>query len=335
MGQVDEARSIGLTSVKFLGPGELFQNPDLFKILDAFEERQLPIGIFTKGAELGSDELAARAQGHNGIRNGLFGTGASKRLVERIAEYETVRILLGFNSFFPQRQDALVGSTGVKENYRQNEYGRFSSRGVKNYTEKRDRALELLVKYGFNDPARDQRLTLVATPVLKNQVDEVPAMYEWAARRNMPIIIAPSMESGPKAMQLMQIQTGQKREHDWVKDLYVSIYSRAIETGITTMSQLRERGISSYMGLEACNQVSNGLFMRLNGQVKICPGSSYEPHIFGNIHDTPLIKLWLASSSYQRGRVKNDWCQAKVTGLPERLQGEVMDELERKYERQR
>src|SRR3989338_10994711 len=99
---IDDARKIGLQRIKFLCPGELFQNPDLFDILDAAKKRNLPISIFTKGAELGDNELAEKVYGNIGIKT-------AKDLVDRIAEYSNVRILLGFNSFYPSRQNRMVG----------------------------------------------------------------------------------------------------------------------------------------------------------------------------------------------------------------------------------
>lgn len=191
---IDDARTIGLHSIKFLGPGELFQNPNLFEILDAAENRQLPISIFTKGAELGDDTLANYVYGHLGIR-----TAAA--LVDRLRQYSCVRVLLGFNSFDPRVQDLMVGSHGVT-GYYEIENGSFTKRGVARYTEKRNQALVNLVTAGFNQPEYGQRLSLIAAPVRLDQISEIPEMYIWAARRNIPLVIAPTMESGPKAVGL-------------------------------------------------------------------------------------------------------------------------------------
>ena len=59
---VEQAQALGLESVKFLGPGELLMNPELFRILNFFEERNIVIGIFTKAALLGNDKLAMQYQ---------------------------------------------------------------------------------------------------------------------------------------------------------------------------------------------------------------------------------------------------------------------------------
>src|ERR1700761_3863929 len=262
---IDEARTIGLSSIKFLGPGELLQNPDLFDILDAAEERKLPLSIFTKGAELGDDSLAEQTFGPLGIRN-------AADLVQRISQYSCVRILLGFNSFDPRRQDRITGSYGVTGNYViRNRL--FEKRGVEKYTEKRNRALTLLCGAGFNNPTRGQRLSLIAAPVGLDQAEEITEMYVWAARRNIPLVIAPTMESGPKSVGLMRYNKRKDPDHEKLRCLYISVYSRAIEEGITSLNQIEWNGISAYMGTAACNQVANGLFVRLNGQVQMCPGS--------------------------------------------------------------
>src|SRR3989338_9996464 len=142
MKNIDDAIRIGLQSIKFLGPGEMFQNPDLFDILDALKERNMPISIFTKGAELGDDELARKSYGSLGITT-------AKQLVERVASYDNVRILLGFNSFFSSKQNKMVGSTNSGVSYEIID-GKFVNRGISDYTTKRDNALVNLVNAGFN-----------------------------------------------------------------------------------------------------------------------------------------------------------------------------------------
>ena len=56
--------------------------------------------------------------------------------------------------------------------------------------------LKLLVKYGFNDPAKGKRLALVAAPVTPEVSDETVVMYEWAMHRNITVITIPTMVSG-------------------------------------------------------------------------------------------------------------------------------------------
>lgn len=324
MGVIDQAREIGVHSIKFLGPGELFQNPDLFDILDAIEERGLPFSVFTKGAELGDNELAEQMYGHLGITT-------AEELVARIAEYKTLRILLGFNSLLPERQDKMVGSYSATANYIV-EDGKFVNRGVVDYTEKRDEALFNLIEAGFNDPEKGQRLSLIAAPVYLSQIDEIPSMYAWAAERNIPLLVVPTMESGPKAQKLTRSVRHKDPSYEKLINLFVTVYESAVTNGIMTYDQIKKQGISAYAGTDPCNQVANGLYVRLNGQVKICPGSSQAKHIYGNIHDTSLVELWTQSPNYRLGRLHNNWCPGKSKGLPNYVQEEVMKRLAEKYE---
>lgn len=316
---IDDAREIGLRSIKFLGPGEIFQNPNLFDILDAAEKRSLPISIFTKGAELGDDTLASYIYGHLGI-------GTARDLVKRLSQYSCVRFLLGFNSFDPHRQDLMVGSHGVTGSYRINN-GVFVKRGVSQYTDKRNQALVNLVAAGFNRPETGQRLSLIAAPVALDQSDEIPEMYVWAARRNIPLVIAPTMESGPKAIGLMNFNRKIDPSHDQLIDLFVAVYSKAIAEGITNLQRLQSEGISAYIGTAPCNQVSNGLYLRLNGQIQKCPGASDSTSLFGNIHTESIIQIWQKSSNYFDKNAENNWCRAKMLGMPLWLQSEVLSRL--------
>ena len=325
MDVVVDARLIGLKSTKFLGPGEMFQNPDLFDILDAFEKRGLPISIFTKGSELGSDELAVKNFGNQGIKS-------AKGLVNIVSKYECVRILLGFNSFFSDRQDRMVGSSATTRDYQITD-GAFTSRGVTNYTEKRNQALVNLVEVGFNNPNRGQRLSLIAAPVSLEQIDEIPSMYVWAAKRNIPLVIAPTMESGPKSIGLSNLNKRIDPNHEKLVQLMTAVYDTAIENGIMPLEQIRNEEVSAYMGTSPCNQVANGLYLRLNGRIQMCPGRSDSSAIYGNIHQTPLAEIWVNSPNYRMGAKINNWCTAKTEGRPKNVQTEVLRRLVEKYQK--
>lgn len=317
---IDDARGFGLTSIKFLGPGELFNNRDLFDILDACEERGLEINIFTKGAELGDDALARRYYEEAGI-------SSAKELVERLKDYSTLRLLLGFNSFDAERQNKMIGSFGRATNYAVEGLA-FTNRGVVNYTAMRDKALKNLVDAGFNAPESEQRLSLIATPLDVNQIDEIAEMYVWAAERNIPLITAPTMESGDKAQNMMRSNEKRDPVHEQVIGMYTKIYQRALERGILDKAQIKAQGISSYPGTAPCNQVANGLFLRLNGQVQMCPGRSSSDAVYGNIHDDPLAKIWVRSFNYGLGAKMNNWCPAKTTGMPASIVPEIEKRLD-------
>ncbi len=327
-----DAKKIGLHSIKFLGHGEFLQNPDAFDILDALGELDLKFSIFTKGVEVAVDKLAEMFHGRKGIRTG-------EDLAKRLSEYNNVRILQHFLSFDEKRQDAASGSKGVTRFYDIYENMGFDQkrRGVPNYTNLRNRAVEIWGKY-FINPDRSikecgQKLTLVATPFEPEQIDEASEMYMWAARRDIPLVIAPTMESG-RGRNLKKAELNKGDAYfDGIIDVYVDVYSAAIDSGITTLERIRDDGLSAYIGTSPCNQVANGLMMRLNGQIKMCPGPDKDNHgaVYGNVHERTLAELWIESPNYQLGRLTNNWCTAKTSVLPGDLRPKIMEKLERKY----
>ena len=291
------AKRFGLESVKFLGIGEIFKSPRLFEILDDLQAENIKIGIFTKGSALGDDETA-KSCGYEGIYT-------AEDLVKRIFEYQNVSILLGANSFNPIFQDAMVGCG--------------KDGGVINYTQKRNKALQLLVKYEFNNPRKGKRLALIAAPVTPQVSDETVEMYEWAMRRNITVVTIPTMVSGKGANELEWLlgqfenneilierydpgrkMTREQRYTEWVVDFYTDIYLRALDMGITNLETLKIEGISGYAGVAKCQQKHNGMYIRLPGTVQECPGRCVGAEILEDVRVQNLITTWLGSINYDR-----------------------------------
>lgn len=256
------AKRFGLESIKFLGIGEIFKISNLFDILNDLKALDIKIGIFTKGTALGDDTIAKNC-GYTGVVN-------AEDLVRKLSEYDNVSILLGANSFVPEIQDRMVGCG--------------KDGGVVSYTEKRDKALQLLVKYGFNDPNKGKRLALVAAPVTPEVSDETVVMYEWAMHRNITVITIPTMVSGKGTDELEWLmnqfetndelinrfdaehnKTREQRYVEWLVDFYSDIYMAAINMGITDLKTLQKKGISGYAGAAKCQQMHNGMYVRLPG----------------------------------------------------------------------
>jgi hypothetical protein len=164
---VEKAKELGLETVKFLGPGELLHNPKLFEILDFFEQENINIGIFTKGIILGDDELAQKN----------FGISA-KELCQKLTDYSRVRLLVGFIS----------ADIGI-------EHARLQT-SIENFSEKRNTGIENLAEVGMNSDINKQRLALICAPVLRDNIDEAIEIFKWGTRRNIPVVLAPTMVSG-------------------------------------------------------------------------------------------------------------------------------------------
>ncbi len=140
--KVEEGIQLGLESVKFLGPGELLMNSELFRVLDFLTERNIVIGIFTKAAFLGSDDLAMRYQ-----------KMSSEELVHRLTAYQNTTFLVGARSFYPTRENKYI-----PQNRR--EYAkRFDYHAARNL------AIERLCSSGMNADLRRQRLAIIDSPV--------------------------------------------------------------------------------------------------------------------------------------------------------------------------
>src|SRR3989338_7613685 len=87
---LDQARELGLESIKFLGPGELLEKRELWEVLDYTRNHNIVIGIFTKAGVLGNDWLA---QKYHGV--------GSEELLKRLLEYKNVNYYLEGRSFDP------------------------------------------------------------------------------------------------------------------------------------------------------------------------------------------------------------------------------------------
>ncbi|WP_207659095.1 radical SAM protein [Anaerobacterium chartisolvens] len=307
-----QAKRFGLESVKFLGIGEIFSNAQLFNILDDIRNEGLIIAIFTKGTALGDDETAKNCN-YKGIET-------AEDLVERISQYHNVSILLGANSFVPDFQDTMVGCG--------------KDGGVKDYTYKRNRALKLLIKHKFNDPQYGKRLALIAAPVTPKVSDETVEMYEWAIKRNMPVVTIPTMVSGKGSGELewllgqfeydetlikrydpQKVLTREQRYTQWLIDFYSDIYVKALQLGIYDMDTLNNEGLSGYAGAAKCQQSHNGMYIRLPGSVQECPGRCIGAEIIEDLREQSLLATWIGSINHDRTVNCRALCSVKMKDL--------------------
>ena len=295
---IEQGKELGLKTIKLLGRGEHTEHPRLLEYLEEVNRLGIVPLMFTKGHVIGDDEMARKYHGHRGIRSG-------EDLAKRLAELNA-RILLGFRSF-----DTVVEDRGVGN--------------VWGYSEKRNRALELLVQQGFNQH-HPTHIGLMAIPVTKETIGDVFEIYTWGKERNMGVCVTPSMVSGRGAKQVRQID---EEFSEGLINLYTKIYAWNIGRGIHTLDQLREEGVSAYAGLRPCQQVGCGLYVTLFGDVYICPGDDSPNVKFGNIRDKSLKDIWEASPNFKRAGHFNYHCPAKDgKTIPRNLYAEVLRRLE-------
>lgn len=293
------AKRLGLRSVKFLGAGDPFENFRFLEFLRFLKQENIIPLIFTKGHVLGDDALVKKYFSYLGVHDG-------ESLAKEMDECN-VSVMLGFNSFDDITQAKLVGSSV-------------------DYVRARNRALELLVNQGLS-ASIPTRLALAANPITKLNIEEAFEIYEWGRRRNLYVIVTPTMVSG-RAKKQATWKAITPSLHQLV-NLYLKIYSFNIDNGLQTIEQVIDEGISAYAGGHPCNQVSTGLYVTLGGTVLSCPG---DVAVEGNIWENGLEEIWQKSNNYSRRGVFNNKCIAKDgKSMPVQLYDEVLRQLKFKY----
>ncbi len=280
---IDQGKELGLESIKILGAGEPFENPNFLLLIKEIRRRNIDIAIFTKGHVLGSNQLTEKFFGHQGIKN-------SNQLIETLNDLE-VSILLGFNSFHPNIQEDFVGLNKRKWKFDEN------------FISLRNNALHKLVKYGFNKFVEDQptRLALIAAPIKPINIDEIFDIYRFGRRRNMYVVSCPTTYSGLGKIEFEK--ENKDYNFNWyiekLKDLYTKIYLWNIKTNLMTLEQFKDEGVSLYPGAHPCNQVAAGMYITLKGKVIRCPGRDENgAEIFHDVREKPLKEIWANSSNY-------------------------------------
>lgn len=301
---IDQAKQLGLESVKFLGPGELLANPELFKILDMFAERNVIIGIFTKGAIIGNDSLSKHYHGID-----------STELTRRLVLYPNVTFLVGGRSFDPDFENIKFIPQNKKE----------FNEGF-NYHQARNTAMERLCLAGMNADLMRQRMAIACSPVTAQNIEGAFEIYKWGVERNIPVYIPPTMVSG-KGHGLVKSAHDVKFEQDYI-DLAVQLYVWTIERGIMSLEQLRHEGPHPYIGLAPCNQLTHGLYIHYDGAVWRCPGNDTPNFVVHpDVRKKPLLDIWTNSVNY-RINLFNNRCVKDGISLPRRFYKEVLEGVE-------
>lgn len=302
---IRQAKKLGLKSIKILGRGEPFQNKKFLQFLRDMTKMKIGVAVFTKGHVLGSDALVK-------AYNKDYGIETSEQLIKELKKLK-VSILLGFNSFDKKTQEAYIG---------------IDKSPIKNYVKSRDRALTLLVKYGFNKYRRGKptRLCLCSAPIKPESIDDYFEIYKWGRVRNMYVLTCPTTVSGKgidefeRAVKTYKKKKQSKSGHDkYIEDLqalYEKVYLWAIKTNLIPEKKFREEGVSLYPGCHPCNQTASGFFLNLSGQVVQCPGRATGNALFAkDIRKYKSLKdLWVGCLNYKRAKNSkkfNFYCPAR------------------------
>jgi MoaA/NifB/PqqE/SkfB family radical SAM enzyme len=305
-----EAKSLGLEAIRILGAGEPFENKDFLGFITELKKLNIRAGIFTKGHVIGDDDLVKKYNAHYGITTG-------KQLVEKLYALGAT-IIIGFNSFDTEVQDYMVGAGNL----------------VKNYSQKRNKALKLLIDAGFNS-ADPTRIALYVAPITPQNIEDVFEIYKWGRMRNLYVISTATMVSGKGKEQKdrQEKEYGKKKFEDALIKLYTRINIWNIEQGIISADALNEQGVSSYAGCFPCNQASCGMYVTLKGKIVRCPGRDDADSTFcEDIRKSDLKKVWMSSENYKRAGTFNNHCPAKDGyTIPLRLYSEVLKNVNKHF----
>ena len=284
-----EAKELGLESIKFLGPGELTTNPELFDILNFFKNENIVVGMFTKAALMGSDYLA---QKYHGI--------SSKEFVDRLTAYDNITFLVGGRSFVPSIENKYIPTKDP------------SLRGKFNYHKARNLALERLCSAGMNADKGKRRLAIMTNPVSPETIDSVFDIFKWGTERNIPVYVTTTMVSG-KGHQMIKSQQEIDFENQY-QDLSVSIYNYLLGIRVISKERLLHEGVSPYVGVAPCNQLTHGLYIHYDGEVWRCPGNDTEKFVVHkNVRESNLLDIWINSKNYGINKLNNQCVKDGVT----------------------
>jgi len=291
---LQEAKSLGLRSVKLIGPGEPLEERGLLSFLRMLREMDITPLIFTKGHVLGNDLLSMRIH-----KMDVLALCAALKDLD-------VSILLGTTSFDQATEDGIVGRNG--------------------YHLKRQIALENLDLYGFNKfiPGQATRLAFVCTPITPANIDEMFEIYKFARKIHAQPILAPTMVAGRALDNLCQMVPSTED----LLELYVKINLLNLERGITSIEEIRSIGITAYAGAAPCNQVAVGMFLRGDGKVLRCPGDDIS--IQGDLREKSLTEIWENSENRRvySGQFNNGCPPKEGRSFPARFFDMVMERLE-------
>jgi MoaA/NifB/PqqE/SkfB family radical SAM enzyme len=258
----EEFAALGGKSIKILGEGEPMLRKDMLLLLAKISELGMTPILFTCGDTLGSEELAQRIHHRScdQIVQYLYEIGATVML-----KYEK------------KEQDHIVQREG--------------------YSVLREKALRRLLNSSFNKhyPSR----LGFAVVLLKDNYDEVPAVFDFALENNIYPLVCPLMPIG-------------KMEDPVARDSYSP---KPCEIGSLTLKLvgLRERRniqsseLSDFPGGLPCDIARAGMYMDDVGNLKVCEADE----TVGNVRDSSLADLWRACS-----RIKDKkYGHARWTGL--------------------
>jgi MoaA/NifB/PqqE/SkfB family radical SAM enzyme len=239
---IDQAAALGARSINWVGAGEPTIDPDFWEIIEHIAKSGITPIIYSEGAlRLTKRDFVKR----------LYAVGAT--------------VVLKVNSLWDHEyQNAIVR-------------GASNNSAADSYTQRRNRALELLLEEGFADC--DPTRLAMDTIISKQNMAEVPALHRYARKHNIFVLFVNYLPSG--------------RSTDGVSDALTREQQLAVFEELAQIDAeefgIIHRSKFPYAGGVPCSIRGTGLFVKITGQVFDCPG---ELMPLGNIRTESLSSIW-------------------------------------------
>jgi MoaA/NifB/PqqE/SkfB family radical SAM enzyme len=190
------------------------------------------------------------------IKTTIFTTAdlLNNNSINRLNRYPNLVLLVKYNSQIPKIQDSLVN--------------------VKGYTERREKAMQELIKRGFNDG----RLGVV-TSILEKNSEEIPKMFRYARDNNLIFDADTPIPRG----------RGKTCNREEIARLAKPIIEQLSKIDREEYGNTWEPH-ASYIASPPCTRFNQHLYVKKDGIVIPCVGS--QDVVLGNVKTESLKDIW-------------------------------------------
>lgn len=241
---IDQAAGLGARSINFIGAGEPTTDPHFWVLLTRMAEWGVTPIVYTEG----SLKLVKR----DFIRR-LYRLGAT--------------VVLKVNSLWnAEYQNSVVRGLGEKRNT-------LSDR----YTERRNRAIRLLIEEGFTDC--DPTRLAFDTIVCRENTDEITALHIYAREHNIFVLLVGYLPSGRSSA----------GPHDALtREEQFALFERIAQIDKERFS-INHGTRFPYAGGVPCSIRGTGVYVKITGKAFDCPGELIS---LGDVRHESLAEIW-------------------------------------------
>lgn len=269
-----EGKELGLKCIRILGRGEPTQwiaggnkspgltpakGEDFIDFITFLHDNDIIPLVFTRGQIIGDDRRVQWAYG------GTHGITEGQDLIKTLFDLD-VSLFMGLSSIFSGINNEMVG---LPEN------------ASYNYDSVCRRAIKLSLARGFNigDPTR----FAVEMPITNLNIMEMAVRYILFQALNISPCTNVYMVAG-RAMTYGLGEINSPSQEQFL-DMYSTIHRFSQRMGINAK-------IGAYAGTKECHDISNGVYLTLNGDIYPCPGYEGVHSFIGSLRTNSLKEIW-------------------------------------------